>query len=952
MPAKNQREEPGNPAAPDQPRQTLSLHETKYQLLVENTGDVIVVLEWDGTIHYLSPSVERILGYQPQDMVGKRIFEFIHPDDRSSLSSILSNNPQRSDAVQLVEIRFRHPDDSWHVLECVSRNLPVDSELVGIIIDLRDVTGRQQADEALRYSQERYILAQRVANIGSWDWDVQTGKLRWSDTIEPMFGFAPGKFGATYEAFLDSVHPEDRQYVVDSVNACVEAGADYDIEHRIVWPDGTVRWVSETGDVFRDGRGKAIRMLGVVQDITERKRAEKALREYQQQLEDQNLSLLKLSQAVEQSANIVIITDVDGNIEYVNPRFVEITGYTAEEVLGRNPRILKSGEQTDGYYQELWETILSGQEWYGEFHNRRKDGSLYWEQVTIAPVYNAVGRMAHFVAVKEDVTARKQAEEALRRYADRLKALHEIDQTVVTTHSEEAIAQVALRHMRRLIPCLRASVAVLDWQTNEMSLLAVSADGETRLGKGWHSSLESVWFARDLELDQMQVVEDILALPLSSPLIKILQDEGVRTYVILPIVSEGNTMGSLNLGMADPGEMSASLLDIAREIVAELAIGLHHTRLHQQVQQHAAELERQVARRTVALRASEARFRAIFEGAGIGMALVDVDGRFVESNPALQEILGRSAQELGGTSFIEIVHPDDVAADTRLYAELMAGKQNDDKYRVERRYIRKDGRLRWGNLTVSLVQTGESQYATVMIEDVTERKQVQQALIQSEKLAITGKLAASLAHEINNPLQSVIGCLGLAEESLAEGEEGADELLQIAMEELERAAGIVAQLRDLNRPPKPEERKLTDVNALLEQVLILTKKQCQQRQVEVSLETANNLPQLMLVPDRMQQVFLNLILNALDAMPEGGRLQMITHDTPEPVGVCILFVDSGRGIASDVVPRVFDPFYTTKPEGLGLGLYVTRNIVEEHGGYVEVESQVEEGTTFKVWLPA
>ena len=137
----------------------------------------------------------------------------------------------------------------------------------------------------------------------------------------------------------------------------------------------------------------------------------------------------------------------------------------------------------------------------------------------------------------------------------------------------------------------------------------------------------------------------------------------------------------------------------------------------------------------------------------------------------------------------------------------------------------------------------------------------------------------------------------------------------------------------------------------MEQVLLLTKKQCQQRQVEVSLEVADDLPSLMLVPDRMQQVFLNLVLNALDAMPEGGRLQMITRDTRDPMGVCILFVDSGRGIAPDVVPRVFDPFYTTKPEGLGLGLYVTRNIVEEHGGHVEVESQVEEGTTFKVWLP-
>lgn len=131
-----------------------------------------------------------------------------------------------------------------------------------------------QALEALKRSEERYALAQRAANIGSWDWDIGTSELVWSEQIEPMFGFGRGEFGATYEAFLGCVHPEDRQHVVDSVNACVEQGKNYAIEHRIVWPDGAVRWVSETGDVIRDENGKAIRMVGIVQDITERKNAE------------------------------------------------------------------------------------------------------------------------------------------------------------------------------------------------------------------------------------------------------------------------------------------------------------------------------------------------------------------------------------------------------------------------------------------------------------------------------------------------------------------------------------------------------------------------------------------------------------------------------------------------------------------------------------------------------
>jgi PAS domain S-box-containing protein len=147
--------------------------------------------------------------------------------------------------------------------------------------------GRQAA---LKTGEERYALAQKAANIGSWDWNIVTGKLVWSERIEPMFGFAKGRFGGTYEVFLQSVHPDDRQLVVRSVKACVEGGADYKAEHRIVWPDGTVRWVCETGDVMRDAEGKAVRMLGVVQDITDRKQAEQEIRKLNEELEQRVLA--------------------------------------------------------------------------------------------------------------------------------------------------------------------------------------------------------------------------------------------------------------------------------------------------------------------------------------------------------------------------------------------------------------------------------------------------------------------------------------------------------------------------------------------------------------------------------------------------------------------------------------------------------------------------------------
>jgi len=158
---------------------------------------------------------------------------------------------------------------------------------------------------------------------------------------------------------------------------------------------------------FRDRRGQLSGRLMVWRDITERKRAEEELR--------------KLSRAVEQSSSTIVITDLDGNIEFVNPAFARITGYAPEEVIGENTRTLKSGEHTSEFYQILWETITRGKTWQGEFINRKKNGELYWEAATISPVKDRDGKITHYVAVKEDITARKQAEEMLRQYATELE---------------------------------------------------------------------------------------------------------------------------------------------------------------------------------------------------------------------------------------------------------------------------------------------------------------------------------------------------------------------------------------------------------------------------------------------------------------------------------------------------------------------------------------------------
>ncbi len=212
-----------------------------------------------------------------------------------------------------------------------------------------------------------------------------------------------------------------------------------------------------------------------------------------------------------------------------------------------------------------------------------------------------------------------------------------------------------------------------------------------------------------------------------------------------------------------------------------------------------------------------------------------------------------------------------------------------------------------------------------------------------------GRMTASLAHEINNPIQAVVGCLGLAMENLDDGED-ATEYMSVAMDELRRAARIVHRMRDMGRGGEGH-RELTNVGDLVRKVMLLTRNQAQNRGVELIWEGDDGLQPVAIVGEHIQQVFLNLVLNAIDAMPDGGELRIRAGDTEEPLGVRISFADSGLGIAPEEVRRMFEAFHSTKELGLGLGLFVSRNIVQEHGGRIDVESELGHGATFHVWLP-
>jgi PAS domain S-box-containing protein len=246
-----------------------------FQNVMEQTNDAVIIINKDGQVFFLNKSAEELYGYDKEDIMGEALQIFPDSHDLEEIIKKVSNG----DTVAGFESKLNHKSGkSIEVALTLDGIKDENDNLIGFSILSRNITKRKQAEEALIRSEERYALAQKAANIGSWDWNIVTGDLFWSDTIESMFGFSKGKFGATYEAFLESVHPDDREFVKDSVNVSVEEDKEYSIQHRIIWPDGTVRWLSETGDVIRNGEGKAIRMLGIVQDITLSKVAEDRIR--------------------------------------------------------------------------------------------------------------------------------------------------------------------------------------------------------------------------------------------------------------------------------------------------------------------------------------------------------------------------------------------------------------------------------------------------------------------------------------------------------------------------------------------------------------------------------------------------------------------------------------------------------------------------------------------------
>jgi PAS domain S-box-containing protein len=262
---------------------------------------------------------------------------------------------------------------------------------------VRERTSRlEEVVGALQKSEASLAEAQRIAGLGNWEWNVLTDEMTWSDEVCRLFDTAPEQLGTRYTDFLKSVHPEDRQVVENAARMALREKRPYELDHRIVLADGTQRVVHQRGEVICDCTGRPARLFGIIQDITERKRLEE--------------DLARLAAATESSADGIVITDPNGIIQYVNPAFERISGFSREECVGQDIRLCDGSERDRGFRGEVFEVLNREGVWRGCLARTKKDGSSYREERTITAVRDGSGEVVNYAHIIRDVTEKLRLE--------------------------------------------------------------------------------------------------------------------------------------------------------------------------------------------------------------------------------------------------------------------------------------------------------------------------------------------------------------------------------------------------------------------------------------------------------------------------------------------------------------------------------------------------------------
>lgn len=363
--------------------------EERFRKMADTTTTAIFVYQGAKFV-YSNRAAQNISGYSQEEFLSKNFWDFVHPDFRELIKERGEARQRGEDVINNYEFKIISKDGSEKWLDFTAGIINWKGKMSAIGTAF-DITKRKNAEEALKTSEEKYRNNFNNAPVGIYQSDVSGRFVFVNNKLVKMLGYDSKE--ELLQKSLDTDVYFDNEERQKLITQYAQSGAVADLEIKWKRKDGTPIWIQLTASAVKDSSGKIILFDGFVRDIGDSKKTE--------------IELYKLSQAVAQSPASIVITNLNGNIEYVNKAFTEKTGYSFQEVRGRNPRFLKSGYTTSEEYKNLWDTITAGKTWHGEFSNKKKNGEFFWEDALISPVKDKDGKTINYLAVKQDVTEKK-----------------------------------------------------------------------------------------------------------------------------------------------------------------------------------------------------------------------------------------------------------------------------------------------------------------------------------------------------------------------------------------------------------------------------------------------------------------------------------------------------------------------------------------------------------------
>src|SRR5258708_4416285 len=854
-----------------------------------------------------SDETYKILGFARQmNPTLDLVFDRVRPEDRDRLQQLRDSATQNGMDLD-IEHRILLPDGvikHVHVVAHAGRDRSGNLEYAGIVTDITERKYAEEEREALSHSLQeskaRLEEAQRVAHIGHYEWNLVANRVTWSAELYRIYGPLPQEGSIDMAMVREMMLPDDREHVFGAAEDVVRSGVTAAAEHRVVRPTGEVRTVQAIGTVKRDASGRAYEIFGTVQDITDRKHAEEERQALSRDLEESKAGL----EEAKRVAHVGYwVGDLQTNRLIWSDETYRIFGLTAQEgpIDLDKVREMIHPDDREVVFRSAEQAVSTGARADCEHRLFRPSGEMRVVHSLGDLKKDSTGRPYQMFGTTQDITERMRAEEALQQsqfYLSEGQRLAHMGSWAFNDSghywSDELYKLYGL-DPKNGAPTAEQYLALVHPQDRASMAETIKRMQEEHCG-----------------FDQIE---------------RIIRLDGQLRYVravAVPVLEKGVFKGFVGTTM-DVTEQELLTRELRRE-QAYLAEAQSLT--------HAGSW------------ACNLVTREIFHSS-------DENARLYGFDPSQGPI---PFDRLYST----ILPEDERAIRPKLENAISAGADYDVEFRIRRT----DGAIRFLRGIGHHNPSGEIGEYLGITMDITERKQAEQEreklrqleadLAHINRVNIMGEMAAALAHEIKQPIAASITSANACLRWLAHDPPNLERARAAAArieQDGSRAADVIDSLRSFYKKGAPPEREIVDIKDVIREMTTLLRAEAVRHSITIHSDLQADLPNILANRVQLQQVFMNLILNAIEAMKDTGG-QLTVRARPDPEAQLVISIsDTGIGLPAESSERIFEAFHTTKPQGTGMGLAITRSIVESHGGRICATANQGVGATFHFTIP-